>query len=237
MSVKSLKLLSDGYFELDMGMMVYAKTSYYGKKYMAALKPLLVRTNDENILIDTGMGDLPELYRQYYVLDREVTLEKSLASKGLKPGDISIVINTHLHADHCGNNRLFKNAKFIVQKTELEYARNPHRFLRGGYIPELFEGLNFTTVDGDSTVLPEISVIHTGGHTPGHQSVIIDARDSDYSKLYIYCGDESPLEENLKKRNITGILYNQVKSFEALERLAKYEAVFIYSHERTQLKI
>ena len=58
MVVKSLKLLSDGYFELDMGMLVYAKTTYYGIKYMAELKPLLVQTERDNILIDTGLCDL-----------------------------------------------------------------------------------------------------------------------------------------------------------------------------------
>jgi glyoxylase-like metal-dependent hydrolase (beta-lactamase superfamily II) len=237
MVVRSAKLLSDGYFELDMGMLVYGKTPYYGKKYMAALKPLLVRTDSDNILIDTGIGELPEDYKKYYNLDRKPTLIDSLATEDLAPEDISIVINTHLHADHCGNNRLFSNARFIVQKAELEYARHPHRFLKGGYIPELFEGLKFETVEGDVNILPGISVILTGGHTPGHQVVLVDASETTLAQKIVYCGDESPLEENLQKKNITGILYSQVKSYETLERLAKLDALFIYSHERKQLQI
>jgi len=235
--VKSLKLLSDGYFELDMGMLVYAKASYYGIKYMAALKPLLVRTETDNILVDTGIGELPDLYKPYYKVQREQTLEKSLAKEGLTANDITMVINTHLHMDHCGNNHLFKNAKFIVQKIELEYAYKPDRFQKGGYIEELFSNLNFSTISGDSEIVPGISVILTSGHTPGHQSVVVDAQITEQGNIYVYCGDEVPLHENLKKRNITGILYNQVKSLEAIDRIRGMDAEYIYSHDREQLQI
>jgi N-acyl homoserine lactone hydrolase len=237
MTVKALKLLSDGYFELDMGMLVYGKTPYYGKKYMAALKPLLIQTDTDNILLDTGLGELPEEFRKYYTIERTQTLEKSLANEGLVPEDISLVINTHLHADHCGNNRLFKNARFVVQDTELKYAQNPDRFLKGGYIKELYEGLEFTTVSGDQEIVPGISTILTAGHTPGHQSILVDATSTPLGKSYIYCGDEAPLEENLQKRNITGILYSQVKSLAALDRLREYNVEYIYSHDRVQLKL
>lgn len=236
MTVKSLKLLSDGYFELDMGMLVYGKTPYYGKKYMAALKPLLIRTESDNILIDTGMGDLPEEYVPYYKPDRQYKLDQSLSDEGLAPEDISLVINTHLHVDHCGNNKMFKNAKFVVQKNELEYAKNPHRFLKGGYIKDLFDGLNFTLISGDVEIIPGINVILTSGHTPGHQSVLVDAKEA-LGKTYIYCGDEAPLEENLQKRNITGILYSQVQSLAAIDRLRGFDAEYIYSHDRTQLEL
>ncbi len=237
MVVKSLKLLSDGYFELDMGMLVYAKTPYYGIKYMAALKPLLVQTESDYILIDTGLGDLPVDFQRFYTVDRKQTLEKSLASEKLATDDISIVINTHLHADHCGNNHLFGNAKFIIQELELEYAYHPDRFLKGGYIKELFDGLKFATIRGDSEVVEGINVILTGGHTRGHQSVVVDATESPLGKTYIYCGDEAPLAENLQKRNITGILYSQVKSLAAIDRLRSINGEYIYSHDRTQLEL
>jgi N-acyl homoserine lactone hydrolase len=237
MTIKSLKLLFDGYFELDMGMLVYAKTDYYGIKYMAALKPLLIRTESDNILIDTGIGELPEEYRKYYTVDRKQTLQMSLQTEGLTPEDISVVINTHLHADHCGNNHLFKHAKFIVQESELKYAYNPDRFLKGGYITQLFDGLDFATVKGDQEVYPGVNVILTSGHTPGHQSVIVDATNSPLNKTYIYCGDEAPLAENLQKRNITGILHSQVKSLAAIDRLRSIKGEYIYSHDRNQMEI
>lgn len=237
MSVQNLKLLFDGYFELDMGMLVYAKKQYYGQKYMAALKPLLIQTDSDNILVDTGIGELPEKYRIFYITDRQVTLQQSLADEGLSPDDISMVINTHLHVDHCGNNRLFRNAKFIVQESELNYAYNPDRFQKGGYIEELFKDLDFTTVNGDSEIVSGVTVLLTSGHTPGHQCIVIDATQSNLGKTFVYCGDEAPLEENLRKRNITGILYSQVKSLEAIDRLRGIEAEYIYSHDRTQMEI
>lgn len=237
MPIKSLKLLFDGYFELDMGMLVYGKTPYYGKKYMAALKPLLIRTDSDNILVDTGIGELPEDFRKYYTIERQQTLENSLAAEDLTPEDISIVINTHLHADHCGNNKLFPHAKFIIQDKELEYAYKPDRFLKGGYIKQLFDGLKFTTVSGNKEVLPGINVLLTAGHTPGHQCVVIDCSDTKIGKKYIYCGDEAPLAENLLKRNITGILYCQVKSLEAIDHLRSIDGEHIYSHDRTQLEL
>ena len=237
MAIRSLKLLSDGYFELDMGMLVYAKTPYYGIKYMAALKPLLIQTNSDNILVDTGIGELPEKFRPYYKVDRNITLEQSLKCDGLSPEDISIIINTHLHVDHCGNNKLFKNAKVVVQEEELKYSKNPDRFQKGGYIEELFSGMDFQAVTGNLEVVQGVSVLKTSGHTPGHQAVIIDATDSVLGKKYVYCGDEAPLEENLMKRNITGILYNQVRSLQALDIIRGIEADYIYSHDREQMSL
>ncbi|MCK5560316.1 MAG: MBL fold metallo-hydrolase, partial [Thermoplasmata archaeon] len=139
MAIEKLKLLSDGYFGIDKGLLVYGKAKYYGEQYMAALKPLLIITETERILVDTGIGQIPEKYRKYYTIDHDTTLEMSLAEEGLKPQDITMVINTHLHFDHCGNNILFKNAKFLIQQTELEYAHNPHRFQKGAYMKLLFD--------------------------------------------------------------------------------------------------
>lgn len=218
-------------------MLVYAKAPYYGMKYMAALKPLLIHTDSDYILVDTGIGELPKKYRPYYKIDRPQTLENSLASISMSPEDISIVINTHLHVDHCGNNKLFNNARFIIQESELKYAYNPHRFQKGGYIEELFSGINYETVSGNREIVPGVNVLLTSGHTLGHQSVVVDATNTRFGKKFIYCGDEAPLEENLKKRNITGVLYNQVKSLEALDMLRSIAADYIFSHDRTQMDL
>lgn len=227
-----VKLLSDGYFILDMGLLVYGKTPYYGKLYKAALKPLLVETDGEKILIDTGIGELPESYRKFYQTERTQTLLHSLKSEGLTPKDITAVINTHLHMDHTGNNFLFPNAKTYVQKGELEYAYQPHRFQRAAYIEEFFDGLDFITVHGDCKFSDSIDILPTPGHTPGHQSVVVHA-----DKEYIYCGDIAPLRENLEKRNIVGVLYNPVDALESLDRLRSLEGVHIFSHDNEQMSV
>jgi len=227
-----VNLLSDGFFTLDMGLLVYGKTPYYGKLYKAALKPLLVETDTEKVLIDTGIGELPESYKKFYQTERTQTLLKSLNQEGLTPEDITAIINTHLHMDHTGNNHLFPNAKTYVQKDELEYAYNPHRFQRAAYIQEFFDGLDFITVNGDYHFSDTIDILKTPGHTPGHQSVVIH-HDTDY----IYCGDIAPLKENLEKRNIVGVLYNPVDALKSLDRLRSLEGVHIFSHDNEQMSI
>lgn len=234
MVIEKLKLLSDGYFGIDKGLLVYGKAKYYGEQYMAALKPLLIITETERILVDTGIGQIPEKYRKYYTIDHDTTLEMSLAEEGLKPQDITMVINTHLHFDHCGNNILLKNAKFIIQQTELEYAHNPHRFQKGAYMKLLFDIGKYTIISGETEPVAGVKIIPTIGHTPGHQSVVIENYNG---KRYIYCGDVAPLKENLDDRNIVGVLYNPVEALEAIDKLREIKGEYIYSHDNEQMSI
>lgn len=236
MTVKAVKLLSDGFFELDKGFLVYGKASCYGKIYNAALKPLLIITEKNRIIIDTGIGELPEKYRKFYKIKREKNLVRSLKEAGLAPEDISIVINTHLHLDHCGNNALFKSAKFFVQRKELKYARNPDKFQRASYLPELFDKVTYTEIERDQVVEEAVELLYTPGHTPGHQSVVISWKD----KKFVYCGDVAPLQENLEMRNVVGILHNPVQALESIDRLralSNARTKYIYSHDNLQLTL
>jgi N-acyl homoserine lactone hydrolase len=233
-----LLLLNNGFFTLDKSLVVYMK--YMGQPYDAALKPLLVLTNNgEKVLIDTGTGELTDTQKKFYPVKRkeDQTLTAQLLKHGLKPEDIDFVINTHLHFDHCGNNRLFANARFIVQQAELNYAYEPERFQQAAYARELFDvqGLNYQAVNGQSQVCRGISVLPTSGHSIGHQSVIIEGDDN---KKYIYCGDAAPIRENLERRNIPGILYNAHEALVSIDKLRKIEnAVHIFSHDNEQLTL
>lgn len=230
-----LHLLQNGFFALDKGFLVYGK--YYGTVYEAALKPLLIVSDQENILVDTGIGELPEQYKRYYPIRQspEQALKVQLQGFRLKPEDITIIINTHLHFDHCGNNRLFKNAKFYVQAEELRYARSPDRFQKNAYIQEFFDDdLDYVTVKGDHKLTKNISLISTAGHSPGHQSVVIRTDD----KACVYCGDAAPLKENLTALNIPGVLYHADDALRSIEKLKSFkDAVFIFSHDKEQLTL
>lgn len=233
MVVRSLKILRDGHFEMDRGLMVYLKTSYYGQRYLAPLRPLLVRTSDGNILVDTGLGDVTEKLRRYYPLHRDSTLLGSLSAEGLGPEDISLILNTHLHFDHSGNNGLFPGAEILVQRRELEYARSPPRFLKGGYVREILEAPNLRTVEGERVVAEGVSVIPTPGHTAGHQSVLIELGE----KRYIYTGDASPVRENWESGVPCGILLDPVAAAESIERLRSFGARPIFSHDDEQWEL
>jgi len=231
--VSSVRILRDGHFEIDKGLMVYLKTAYFGQTYLAPVRPLLVRTDNCDILVDTGIGDVPEKLRRFYPVRRDSNLIDSLAAEGLRPGDISIVINTHLHFDHAGNNRLFPDARIIVQRKELEFARNPPRFLKGGYIRDMFETPNLEPVDGDMEVVRGVRVLQTPGHTAGHQSVLIDAGE----KRYIYTGDVSPVRENWETGMPVGILLDPMAAVASLERCKGLGAMPIFSHDDEQWEL
>jgi len=235
--VLKLFLLCDGFFCLDKSLVVYMK--YMGEVYEAALKPLLIITDKEKVLVDTGIGDLPEPRRKFFPVKRKAdeTLKAQLMKHGLKPDDIDVVIHTHLHFDHCGNNKLFKNARFVVQRDELRYAYEPEKFQQAAYVREFFDvkGLNYETVRGRTRVCEGVTVMCTSGHSVGHQSVVIEGDDG---KNYVYCGDAAPIRENLERRNIPGILYNAHKALESIDRLRRIKnAVYIYPHDNQQTTI
>jgi N-acyl homoserine lactone hydrolase len=124
------------------------------------------------ILVDTGVGWPTELVKEWKVVNRHVA--EALAEHDLSPADVRIVINSHLHFDHCGQNAVFKHAPFYVQRTELERAR------RAGGVPSKwfdFAGARFELIDGDAQIAEGVRVVATPGHTVGHQSVIVDTPD------------------------------------------------------------
>ena len=215
--------------------MVYMK--YMGQPYNAALKPLLILTPKGNVLVDTGIGELPEKHRKLFNVSRkaEENLRTQLAKHRLKPDDIDIVVNTHLHFDHCGNNALFPNAKFIVQADEFRYAFTPDKFQQVAYIKELFDAkIDYELIQGKHQITEGVFVVPTPGHSIGHQSVIVKISE----KNYVYCGDAAPTKENLERRNIPGVLYCAHKALKSIDHLRSIRnAVYIYSHDNEQLAL
>jgi len=126
------------------------------------------------ILVDTGVGDpTEELMQEYRIVNRHVA--DALEEHQLSPADVRIVINTHLHFDHCGQNAVFKHAPFYVQRAELKRARE------AGEMVEWFDfaGARFELLDGDADIAEGVRVVATPGHTIGHQSVIVDTGEGD----------------------------------------------------------
>jgi glyoxylase-like metal-dependent hydrolase (beta-lactamase superfamily II) len=104
------------------------------------------------------------------------TPEEALRKVGLKCEDIDTVIVGHIHPDHLGLSYKFPNAKFIVQKREIDFARNPHPSVAFSVRKKWIEGPNFEVIDGDKEIVPGVSVILTPGHTPGGQSVAVETK-------------------------------------------------------------
>ena len=153
---------------------------------------LLIRAAGKNIIVDTGFGNnLSDSQRRFLHIDECDGTHRGLTSLGLSAADINIVIDTHLHDDHCtGNLRLasdgsrapaFPNAEYLVQRREYEDAIAPNERTRATYSAEnfvpLYQSGQLRLLDGDAEIAPGIKAIATPGHTRGHMSVRIKSQD------------------------------------------------------------
>lgn len=152
---------------------------------------LLLQVAGRNIVVDCGYGHKlpPKVQRQLHLTRPHGDLCAGLARLGLAPGDIDLVINTHLHADHAsGNTRyneggapvaVFPNAEYVVQRREYEDACRPNERTRATYLAENFEPLRASgqlrLLDGDCALAPGVHAVVTPGHTPGHMSVLLES--------------------------------------------------------------
>jgi N-acyl homoserine lactone hydrolase len=130
----------------------------------------LVLHPEAPIVVDTGVGIghafIDELYSPVHH-----DIDDSLFAHGVRIADVATVITSHLHFDHCGQNARFTNGRIIVQRAEVEAAREP-----GYTVPEWAfpPAIELDVIDGDHEIASGVRVVATPGHTPGHQSVVVD---------------------------------------------------------------
>jgi len=127
----------------------------------------------EKIIVDTG-ADAETIKGHGFPSEQIATPQEALAKVGLKPEDIDIVILTQMHLDHIEYARQFTNAKLIVQKSEYDFAMDPHPVQAALYVKDMYEDLNFETIEGDKEIAEGVKVLLTPGHTPGSQSVEVN---------------------------------------------------------------
>jgi glyoxylase-like metal-dependent hydrolase (beta-lactamase superfamily II) len=186
-------LISDGYCYLDGGAMfgVIPKPLWEKKappdvrnRIQLAMNCLLIFVGGKRILVETGGGDKwsPKL-RDIYNLEGPRLLD-GLRHYGLQANDIDVVVNTHLHFDHCGGNTriekgrvvaTFPNARYIVQRGEFEHATHPTERDRASYFAEnyvpLEEAGKLSLLEGDRAIAPGVELIRVPGHTANMQCV------------------------------------------------------------------
>ena len=152
------------------------------------LNSLLIRTGKQTILVETGMGNkLSDRMIKFY--GQPAQLLANLAAGGVAPEDIDIVINTHLHVDHCGWNTIrdkdgeivptFPRAKYYAPEGEWQYARKPSERDSISYISDNYDPLvasgQMTLLKGGEEIVPGISVQTFPGHTACMQAVIVQS--------------------------------------------------------------
>ncbi len=192
-----LHLLSDGFFRLDGGAMFgVVPRVLWQKKFQPdernrirlALHSLLILSGKQAVLIETGIGDKMSAKQvDIYGIEHTTTLPGSLRAYGLSPDDIDIVVDTHLHFDHCGWNTrrasdatlvpTFSRAQYYVQAGELEHARQPTERDRASFLRENFEPMQaanqWIALTGDREIIPGVELVRVPGHTRDMQCVRI----------------------------------------------------------------
>jgi glyoxylase-like metal-dependent hydrolase (beta-lactamase superfamily II) len=190
-----LSIFSDGTYPLDGGAFfgVIPKVMWSRKAasdernhVQSGLNSLLIRTSKQNVLVETGIGNkLSERMIKFY--GQPAQLLANLAAGGIAPEDIDIVINTHLHFDHCGWNTIrnkdgkivptFPRAKYYAPEGEWQYSRNPSERDSISYISDNYDPLvqsgQMTLLKGGEQIIPGITVKTFPGHTAHMQAVIV----------------------------------------------------------------
>ncbi|MEI7926824.1 MAG: MBL fold metallo-hydrolase [Chloroflexota bacterium] len=174
-----------------------------------ALNCVLLRSQGKNVLIETGVGGKPG--------DREVatpaedgTLLTSLAALGVAPADIDVVVNTHLHFDHCGWNTVvdssggaerfvptFPNATYVMSATEWDDANHPNERTRGTYFARNLDPIvdHLDLVEGERKITDELTFVPAPGHTAGHSTVVIRSGQ----EWGVYLGDMAQHRAQLER--------------------------------------
>lgn len=169
----------------------------------------VIRTGEKTLVVDTGLGDmLDDRQKKMYGISQPSNMNKGLADLGLAPKDINYVIQTHLHLDHVGGAVVddghgkpvprFPNAIYIAQKIEWNAANNPDvrsyaAYDKTKFMPLLEHG-QLKLIDGNTDLLPGIKLVLTGGHTLGHQGVIVE---SEGERLLLFA-DIVPMTNHLR---------------------------------------
>ncbi|MFQ5997932.1 MAG: N-acyl homoserine lactonase family protein [Candidatus Bathyarchaeia archaeon] len=243
MPAEKIAALDGGTLDIDKGFMVMdplfgQKT---GKMIPIRIWQMFIEHREGKMIIDTSFDPKSHGIRPFGPRQTpEQRIDKQLAKLGLKTRDIDLVANTHLHVDHTGYNRMFKNASFLVQQAELAHCWHnvgtwPFCYDRSLYdIPDL----RYEPVYGDRSVFDGVTLLSTPGHTPGHQSVYVE---TDKGKRMLYAGDACYLEENIgPPLKLAGIYYSAPDYLRSLERLRtiihEKKAFFFPSHDDSFFK-
>ncbi len=187
----------------------------------------------ENIIVDTG--GKAETIRMLGLSARDIqTPENALSKLGLRCEDIDTVILTHLMSDHFENAGKFKNARFIVQRDELDYARNPHPLLQYFYLPiqSLLDEVSFDIVEGKKEVVRGIKVLLTPGHSPGSQSVAIKTENGTAVITGFCCVNENFIEGAWPVIP-PGIHTNATQAYDSILKIKEIADIIVPLHEPT----
>ncbi|MCA8904827.1 MAG: N-acyl homoserine lactonase family protein [Hyphomonas sp.] len=195
------------------------------------------------VLFDTGLhekelddpadyaGDVIARYHTFHFSAGE-EIGARLRTIGVDPDGINIVVNSHLHFDHCGGNAQLPNADILIQRRELEHARATGS-TNGYLVTDWDTGQRFREVDGEHDIFGDGTVVclPTYGHTPGHQSLRVQ---TELGGEYILCGDACYLKDSLEQMHAPGIIVDREAAlavFRKFRELQELGARIMFGHD------
>jgi glyoxylase-like metal-dependent hydrolase (beta-lactamase superfamily II) len=249
-----LMILSDGTYWLDGGAMfgVIPKPMWNKRKpadelnrITLGLNSLLIRGGGRTVLVETGIGSKLEEKRQK-IYGNHALLLRSFVTLQVSPEEIDIVINTHLHFDHCGWNTYYKdgvaeptfpNAVYYAQRGEWEHAQEQHdrdavSYMTDNYNPLIQSG-QMKLLQGDAEIVPGVRVQVFPGHTDHMQAVIVESR----GKTACYVSDLIPTTAHLDPIWVMGYDLDPITCIDNRKKFyeraipEKWLVIFTHDHE------
>ena len=189
------------------------------------------------VVVDTSVppgAAAAEFIGEQFERSTEQEPRNALSLAGVDPGDVELVVLTHLHWDHAGNCDLFPEARVLVQEAELRYALAPGRFFRRSFLSPLsgwgqppYLLPNLDVVRAEQELLPGLHVVPVPGHTPGSQAVLVDTAEG----RYCIAGDAVMSYDNLD-RDVPGGFHLQVDdSMDSMDLLRRRADHVLPSHD------
>jgi N-acyl homoserine lactone hydrolase len=220
MAVQALYALQNGFIGFQRSGLFYGEFS--AEKVQIPIACWLVRTSDGVILFDTGLSPraVPGLVRTDPLarFTSEDLLVHRLDSLGLETDSVDMVVLSHLHYDHAGGAELFPKSELVVQKDEYTAAHYPASFFASFYYRKNFDlpGYRWRLLDGDTELAPGVTALRSDGHTPGHQSLVVELPESG---PVILAGDACYWQEHVEAERVPGVVWNPSLALHSIRRL------------------
>ena len=220
MGVHALYALQNGFMGFERSGLFYGELS--GERVQIPVTCYLIRTSDATILFDTGLSPraIPGLRRTDPLarFTEEDLLVHRLDSLGLEPASVDLVVLSHLHYDHAGGAALFQDSELIVQQDEYSYAHYPASFFASFYYRKNYDlpGYRWRLLDGDAELVPGITALRSDGHTPGHQSLLVELPQTG---PVILAGDCCYWQQSIDRETPPGVVWDPTRAMHSIKRL------------------
>ncbi len=239
-----LHVLSGGRLRVNKGIFTPGRDE--GKQIVAPVLCFLIRHPQGIVLFDTGChpavaadpaarwGGLARVFAPSFAPGEEVIGE--LERMGLSPDDVDLVINSHLHMDHCGGNEFFKKATCVVHARELETARDPAMEGKGYFRADWDHARPFRAVEGEHDLFGDgrVVLIPAPGHTPGMMVALVGL---DRTGLILLASDTVLMRENLEEAIFPKNTWSAPALLDSLQEVRRWKArgaLLVFGHDPEQ---